>query len=45
MLKLDSALGIEIRGDSLVFATVSKGLRDFTLNHCEVLENYKDLPS
>ncbi|MEE8160426.1 MAG: hypothetical protein V3T61_02185, partial [Acidobacteriota bacterium] len=45
MLKLDSALGIEIRGDSLVFATVSKGLRDFTLNHCGVLENYKDLPS
>ena len=28
-----------------MFATVSKGLHDFTLNHCEVLENYKDLPS
>ena len=28
-----------------MFATVSKGLHDFTLNHCEVLEHYKDLPS
>ncbi len=45
MLKLNSALGIEIRGNSLVFATVSKGLHGLTLDHCEVLENYKDLPT
>jgi Tfp pilus assembly protein PilN len=45
MLKLDSALGVEIRGSDLAFATVSKGLHDLTLSHYRVLENYKELSS
>ncbi|MDA2938882.1 hypothetical protein MYX75_11550, partial [Acidobacteria bacterium AH-259-A15] len=44
MFNLDSAVGIEIHGNSLVFATVSKGLQDYALKNYGVLENYKELP-
>ena len=44
MFSLDSAVGIEIRGSSLVFATVSKGLQDYVLRNCELVEHYKELP-
>lgn len=44
MFNLDSAVGIEIHGNSLVFATVSKGLQDYALKNYDVLENYKELP-
>ena len=43
MFYLDSAVGVEIRGDSLVFAVVSRGLRGYELRGCEEIENWKDL--
>ena len=44
MLNLDSAVGVEIRGNSLVFATVAKGLQGYVLRNCAVVEHYKELP-
>ena len=44
MFNLDSAVGVEIRGNTLVFATVSKGLQDYVLRNCAVVEHYKELP-
>ena len=45
MFDLDSAVGIEIRGDDLVFASVSKGFQEYSLKSCGVLENFRDLES
>ena len=44
MVFLDSALGIEIRRDKLIFAAVRKGFQDFTLRSCTVIEDYRNLP-
>ncbi len=44
MFSLDSAVGIEIRGGSLVFASVSKGLQNYVLRNCELVEHYRELP-
>ncbi len=44
MFNLDSAVGVQIRGSSLVFATVAKGLQDYVLKGCAVVEHYKELP-
>lgn len=44
MFDLDSALGIEVRRDKLIFAAVSKGLQDFTLKNHKIIENYRELP-
>ncbi len=45
MFNLGSALGIEVRGSDLVFATVKKGIQDFTLQHSSVIEDYQELTS
>ena len=44
MFNLDSAVGVQIRGNSLVFATVAKGFQDYVLKGCAVVEHYKELP-
>ncbi len=44
MFNLDSAVGVEIRGNSLVFATVAKGFQGYVLSNCAVVEHYKELP-
>ncbi|MCH8819573.1 MAG: PilN domain-containing protein [Acidobacteria bacterium] len=44
MFYLDSAVGIEIRGDSLCLAVVSKGLQGYVLRSCDRIENFRDLP-
>ena len=44
MFSLDSALGVEIRGNSLILATIRKGVQDYTLRHSTVIENYRELP-
>jgi len=44
MFNLDSAVGVQIRGNSLVFATVAKGFQDYVLKGCGVVEHYKELP-
>ena len=44
MFYLDSAVGVEIRGNSLVFAAVSKGFQGYLLRSYGRVENYKDLP-
>lgn len=43
MFDLDSAVGIDIRGDDLVFASVSKGFKEYSLKSYGVLENFRDL--
>ena len=43
MFSLDSALGIEVRKNDLVFATVKKGIQNFTLQHSSVIEDYQEL--
>ena len=45
MFDLDSAVGIEIRGDDLVFASIVKGFKEYSLKNCGVLENFRDLES
>ncbi|MDA2933888.1 PilN domain-containing protein [Acidobacteria bacterium AH-259-D05] len=44
MFYLDSAVGIEIRGSSLAFAVVSKGLQGYVLRSCGRIDDYKELP-
>ena len=44
MFALDSAVGIEVQGDDLAFASVSKGLQDYTLKKYGVLENFREQP-
>lgn len=44
MIQIDSALGIEIREDRLVLATVAKGFQGFTLKNYGVLEHHQELP-
>jgi len=44
MFNLDSAVGVQIRGNSLVFATVAKGFQDYVLKSCAVVEHYRELP-
>ena len=44
MFNLDSAVGVQIRGNSLVFATVAKGFQGFLLKGCAVVEHYRELP-
>ena len=44
MIQLDSALGIEIRADRLVLATVVKGFQGFALQNYGVLEHHQELP-
>lgn len=43
MISFDSALGVEIRGDRLIFAAVRKGLNEFTLRACRAIENFRAL--
>ena len=43
MVFLDSALGIEVRADKLILATVRKGLQDYTLRGFTVIEEYRKL--
>jgi Tfp pilus assembly protein PilN len=43
MFYLDSAVGVEIRGNRLTFAVVSKGLRGYVLRSCDKIENYREL--
>jgi Tfp pilus assembly protein PilN len=44
MFYLDSAVGVEIRGNRLSFAVVSKGLHGYVLRNCDRIENYRELP-
>lgn len=43
MFDLDTALGIEIRGDRLFLALVSKGFRSFTVRKCGIVANFREL--
>lgn len=43
MLNLDSALGIVVRADRLVLATVKKGFQDYWVKNLAVIENYPAL--
>ncbi len=43
MFDLDSALGIEVRRNQLVFCIVSKGLQGFTWKTSQVIDQYRDL--
>ena len=45
MFYLDSAVGVEIGGNTLSFAVVSKGLQGYVLRSCDRIENYRELPS
>ena len=45
MLKLDSALGIQIQKDCLTLASVSRGLQGVTVENCSRLENYREFSS
>jgi Tfp pilus assembly protein PilN len=44
MFYLDSAVGVEIKGNSLSFAVVSKGLQGYVLRSCDQIEDYRNLP-
>jgi len=44
MFNLDSALGIEIVGDSLVFAVVKRGRQGYSVQGSMVLNHYADMP-
>ena len=44
MVFLDSALGVEVRADKLILATVRKGLQDYRLRAFTVIEEYRKLP-
>ncbi len=43
MFYLDSAVGVEIRGNRLSFAVVSKGLQGYVLRSCDQIEDYTQL--
>jgi Tfp pilus assembly protein PilN len=45
MLKLDSAVGIEVQRDRLILTTLKKGFNQFTLQQAEVIENFEELPT
>ena len=44
MLTLNSAVGIEIRGDQLLMAALKKGLRDISVSGSRVFDNYRQIP-
>ena len=44
MFYLDSAVGVEIKGNCLSFAVVSKGLQGYVLRSCDQIEDYRNLP-
>jgi Tfp pilus assembly protein PilN len=44
MLKLDSAVGIEIQKDRIILTTLKKGFNQFTLQQAEVIEGFEDMP-
>jgi Tfp pilus assembly protein PilN len=44
MLKLDSAVGIEIQKDRIILTTLKKGFNQFTLQQAEVIENFEAMP-